>query len=47
MARQKHAAAFGNDLKKIAEDVRSRRAQMDWPVASPIPKPSKNRHSKW
>jgi len=37
--RQEHAARFGYDLKKIAEDLRQKRAQLSWPTAQPHPRP--------
>ncbi len=37
-AREEHAARFGYDLKKIAEDVRKKREQLGWPIATCAPK---------
>jgi len=45
-ARQQHAARFGYDLKKIAEDLRQKRAQLKWPVASPPVRSSANFNAK-
>ena len=45
-ARQQHAARFGYDLKKIAEDLREKRERLTWPVAPPASKPSVNVHVK-
>jgi hypothetical protein len=45
-ARQQHAARFGYDLKKIAEDLRQKRERLGWPVAPPKPKPSANVDAK-
>ena len=45
-ARQQHAARFGYDLKKIAEDLREKRSHIEWPVAPPAPKPQANAGAK-
>ncbi len=37
--RQKHAESLGNDLTRIAEDVRQKRVLLDWPVAQATRKP--------
>jgi predicted nucleotidyltransferase component of viral defense system len=37
--RQRHAARFGYDLWKIAEDFRKSQAESGRPVASYLPKP--------
>lgn len=33
--RQEHAARFGYDLRRIADDIRKNRERLDWPVATP------------
>jgi len=42
-ARQRHAARFNYDLKKIAEDLRKRQEQSNRPVVSFPPKPARQK----
>jgi hypothetical protein len=42
-ARQKHAARFGFDLKKIAEDLKEKQAQSNRKVVDYSPKPVKTK----
>jgi hypothetical protein len=43
--RQKHAARFGFDLKKIAEDLKEKQAQSNRKVVDYSPKPVKTKKS--
>ena len=42
-ARQKHAARFGFDLKKIAQDLRGKQAKSNRKVVDYSPKPAKKK----